>query len=83
MKDHKERFLAASNTSRVETDGVFSASLIVSLPLSMYIILFLPLLRFTLFFSDAAPQEFELFSFNVAITVPLVFALFNTVAFAT
>ena len=46
MNDHKERFLAASNMSRVETDGVFSASLIVSLILSLYIILFLPLLRF-------------------------------------
>ena len=34
MNDHKERFLAASNMSHVETDGVFSASLIVSLILS-------------------------------------------------
>ena len=46
MNDHKERFLAASNMSRVEKGGVFSANLIVSLTLSMYIILFLPLLRF-------------------------------------
>ena len=47
MNDHKKQFLAASNMSRVkEIDGVFSASLIVSLILSMHIILFLPLLRF-------------------------------------
>ena len=30
MNDHKERFLAASNMSRVETDGVFSATFFFS-----------------------------------------------------
>ena len=94
MNDHKERFLAASNVSRVETDRVFSASLIVSLILSMYIILFLPLLRFPgkrpcsmrhsySSFRMQCRRNLSFLSFNVAITVLLVFALLNTVAFAT
>ena len=92
--DHKERFLAASTMSCVETDGLFNAILIVSLILSMYIIIFLPLLRFPgklpcsmrhsySSFRMQCPRNLSFLRFNVAITVLQVFALFNTVAFAT
>ena len=46
MNDDKEQFLAVSNMTRVEKEGLFSVSLIVSLISSMCVILFLTTLRF-------------------------------------
>ena len=71
MNDHKERFLAASKMSRVEADGVSRLSLKISLMSSIYVVLFIPLLRFP----QQATLQYEAFIFLFLNAVPQVFEL--------